>query len=75
MNETEPRNNAWKQAVDWIMLGHEENVGDATCKALLCWLAEAPAHRQAYEQARILWTLTGLMPNHDEQGDLRPGDV
>lgn len=68
MTETE-RGNAWKLAVDWVMREHEEALDDAAREALRRWLAEAPAHRQAYEQARTLWLIAGLVPTADERGN------
>lgn len=63
------RGSAWEQAVDWVMQEHEEALDDSAREALRRWLAEMPAHRQAYEQARTLWLITGLLPASDERGD------
>lgn len=59
----------WQRAVDWLIQEHEDTFDDAARKALLLWLAEAPAHRRAYEDARRLWLLTGLVPTADENAD------
>ncbi len=67
-------NAAWRQAVDWIVREHDESFDDAARRALLLWLAEAAAHRQAYEEARRLWLLTGMVPTADEQDEPPPGD-
>jgi len=75
MTETERREAAWKQAVDWLMREHEESFDDRAREALRSWLAAAPAHRKAYEQARTLWLVTGLVPTGDEQSDPPPDDA
>lgn len=62
----------WQEAVGWVMREHEESLDDAAREALRQWLAEVPAHRQAYEQARTLWLITGLVPTADEQNDPPP---
>jgi ferric-dicitrate binding protein FerR (iron transport regulator) len=57
------------------MREHEESLGDAARNALRDWLAEVPAHRQAYEQASTLWLVAGLAPTADEQqSDPSSGD-
>ena len=67
MTETERGDAVWQQALDWIMREHEKSL-DTVARSDLCdWLAEAPAHQQAYEQARTLWLVTGLVPTADEQ--------
>lgn len=60
---------AWKQAVDWIMREHESSFDDAMRASLHRWLAESPAHQSAYQQARTLWLVTGLIPMADERDD------
>ena len=70
MAENESVDLAWKQAVDWIMREHEQPLDDAAQERLRHWLAQAPAHRNAYEQARALWLITGLMPTADEEDNL-----
>lgn len=74
MTEIECSDVVWKQAMDWIMREHEEPLDDAACAALRDWLVQAPSHRQAYEQARTLWLVTGLVPTDDEQNDPPSGD-
>ncbi len=64
----------WNTALDWVMREHEEPLDDKTHTALCCWLAEAPEHRQAYEQARTVWLMTGLVPTVDEQTETSSGD-
>ncbi|MFC6632701.1 FecR/PupR family sigma factor regulator [Microbulbifer taiwanensis] len=68
MTDIECGDAAWNQAVDWLMREHEESLDDAAREALIDWLA-SPAHRKAYEQARTLWLVTGLVPTSDEQSD------
>lgn len=60
---------AWNRAVAWIMLEHESPLDDAACAALRHWLSESPAHQKAYQQARTLWLITGLIPATDELDD------
>jgi ferric-dicitrate binding protein FerR (iron transport regulator) len=74
MIDTEHGDAVWKQALEWIMREHEELLDDAARNALRDWLAETPVHRQAYDQARTLWLVTGLVPTADEQNDPPPGD-
>lgn len=75
MTDTEHSDAVWKQALGWIMREHEDLLDDAARNTLHDWLAEAPAHRQAYDQARTLWLVTGLVPTADEQNDdPPPGD-
>lgn len=75
MTETEHSDEkAWEQAVDWIMREHEGSLDEMSCLELRNWLAEAPAHRKAYEQARSLWLITGLIPTVDEQNYSSPDD-
>lgn len=74
MTDTEHGDAVWKQALEWIMREHEELLDDAARNALRDWLAEAPVHRQAYDQARTLWLVIGLVPTADEQNDPLPGD-
>ena len=72
--EIESGDVVWEQAVGWIMREHEEAFDEAMRQSLRRWLAEAPTHRQAYEKARTLWLITGLVPTADEQNDL-PSDT
>jgi ferric-dicitrate binding protein FerR (iron transport regulator) len=65
---------AWKQAVDWIMQEHESSFDDAARATLRHWLAESPMHQKAYQQARTLWLVTGLIPALDERDDLSSGN-
>lgn len=74
MTETERGDVVWKQALDWVMREHEEPLDDAACAVLRDWLAEAPIHRQAYDQARTLWLVTGMVPTAEEQNDPPSGD-
>lgn len=74
MTETEHGDVIWKQALDWIMREHEEPFDAAARTALRDWLAETPAHRQAYDQARTLWLITRMVPTADEQSDPPSGE-
>ncbi len=61
------RDPAWEQAMDWVMREHEQGALTASEQAALQhWLIAAPAHRNAYEQARHLWLLTGMLPDNDK---------
>jgi transmembrane sensor len=49
----------WQQALDWLLLIHEQHL-DATQHApLQAWLAVDPRHRQAYARAERTWLLSG----------------
>jgi transmembrane sensor len=74
MTEIERGDTVWQQAMDWIMREHEGLLDDVTRQELQHWLVAAPAHGQAYEQARTLWLITGLVPTADEQSDSPAGD-
>ena len=74
MTEIKRGDAVWQQALDWIMREHEQPLDKAACNALRNWLAQAPSHRQAYDQARTLWLLTGLIPTADEQNNPPPAD-
>jgi ferric-dicitrate binding protein FerR (iron transport regulator) len=50
----------WQAAIGWVMLEHECQPG--TREALREWLARDPAHRPAYDEAALVWLLTGLIP-------------
>lgn len=65
MIKSEDDDVAWHQAVAWIMREHEGVLDGEALESLRCWLAEAPKHRQVYEQARMLWLITGLLPATD----------
>lgn len=57
------RDPAWEQAMDWVMREHEQGgLNTAEQRALNDWLAAKPAHGKAYEEARRVWLLTGLLP-------------
>lgn len=74
MTNTERGDVIWQQAMDWIMREHEELLDDALHQEFRHWLTAAPAHAQAYEQARTLWLIAGLVPTVDEQSDSSSGD-
>jgi ferric-dicitrate binding protein FerR (iron transport regulator) len=57
-----PQNDAmWQAALGWVMALHE-SADQGLRDKLAAWLAEDPAHRVAYEEARRVWLLTGLVP-------------
>lgn len=57
---------AWQRAVDWIMREHESSFDNLARVELSEWLAEDPVHRKAYQEARTIWLITGLIPAADE---------
>lgn len=69
MTEIKRGDAVWQQALDWIMREHQQPLDNTARNALQDWLAQAPAHRQAYDQARTLWLVTGLIPTADEQNN------
>ncbi|WP_435105202.1 FecR/PupR family sigma factor regulator [Arhodomonas sp. AD133] len=56
----------WREALDWVMREHEDALDERELARLRAWLAESPAHREAHEQARRLWLITGLVPPSDD---------
>lgn len=53
----------WDIAWSWVMHQHERQTFDAAVEAELArWLAADPTHRQAYDKARRLWLMAGLVP-------------
>ncbi|WP_008737421.1 FecR/PupR family sigma factor regulator [Isoalcanivorax pacificus] len=61
------RDPAWEQAMDWVMREHEQGALDASDQRTLHdWLAAAPAHQKAYQEARRVWLLTGMLPGEGE---------
>ncbi|HIV69870.1 MAG TPA: DUF4880 domain-containing protein [Candidatus Aquabacterium excrementipullorum] len=46
----------------WVMRQHEQPMGEAEAAHLSEWLAASALNRQAYEQARQVWRLTGEGP-------------
>lgn len=48
----------WQAALDWVLAPPDSR----SAAQLQDWLARDPAHRQAYEEARRVWLLTGLLP-------------
>lgn len=67
MTEIECGDVLWRQALDWVMREHQEPLDEAACTALHDWLAQAPAHRRAYDQVCALWLATGLIPTAEER--------
>nr|WP_163500600.1 DUF4880 domain-containing protein [Halomonas socia] len=56
----------WQAALDWSMRMHDGDLEDAERAQLHAWLAASPNHREAFQEAERLWTLTGLVPPKDE---------
>ena len=52
----------WQAALGWVMALHESPDDESLRDKLAAWLAQDPAHRTAYEEARRVWLLTGLVP-------------
>ena len=59
------REAAWQDAMAWVMRQHEQPLGEAEATHLSEWLAASALNRQAYEQARQVWRLTGAQPPAD----------
>ncbi|MTV36740.1 DUF4880 domain-containing protein [Duganella radicis] len=57
----------WQAALDWVLSAQQHPPDAATATALAAWLAAAPAHRIAYEEASRVWLLTGLVPPSGKQ--------
>ncbi|WP_219267437.1 FecR domain-containing protein [Pseudomonas sp. Xaverov 259] len=47
------------QARDWLLLLTSGRATVADAKALQAWIAQSPAHAQAFEQAKLLWRQLG----------------
>ena len=56
---------AWQDAMTWVMRQHEQALAEADLVRLDEWLAASALNRQAYEQARQVWQLTGAQPPDD----------
>jgi ferric-dicitrate binding protein FerR (iron transport regulator) len=52
----------WQAALDWVLSAQQQPLDASAASSLAAWLAEAPAHRTAYEEASRVWLLTGLVP-------------
>lgn len=63
---------AWQTALSWVMALHESPQDARLREELAAWLNESPVHRSAYEEARRVWLLTGLVPPLD--AELEDGD-
>lgn len=61
----------WQAAWHWVQREHEGPWQPQDRAALTEWLAQGQDHRQAYDDARQLWLLAGLMP---PAGDAPPVD-
>lgn len=48
-----------EQAVDWVLLAESGELTEAESRALEDWLAADPAHRKAFDKARLLYSDTG----------------
>lgn len=72
MTDNERHDPVWDRALDWIMREHDESFDESEREALHRWLAESPTHQNTYEEARVLWLATGLIPSSDEQSDPEP---
>lgn len=60
-----PRDDAdavWDAAVGWVMREHGQPLDATGLAERQAWLAQSPEHHAAYEEARYLWLLTGLVP-------------
>ncbi len=62
MNSTPASEALWQIALDWVLLQHDGELGSAAQAELAAWLAAAPAHRTAYDEASRVWLAAGLVP-------------
>jgi len=53
-------------AIGWVMARNDAPGDAAVREGLAAWLAADAAHRAAYEEARKVWLLTGLLPAQAE---------
>lgn len=60
---------AWQAALGWVMALHASPQDARLREGLAAWLGESPLHRGAYEEARRVWLLTGLVPPLDAEPD------
>jgi ferric-dicitrate binding protein FerR (iron transport regulator) len=56
----------WSAAWEWA---RRERLDETATSRLIQWLAADPAHRKAYDKARRLWLLAGLVPPVNDFGD------
>jgi len=54
-----PADPVHEQARDWLLLLTSGRATVADVKALQAWVAQSPAHAQAFEQAKLLWRQLG----------------
>ncbi len=62
----------WTEALDWLLRlnAPEHNVQDAA--EFAAWLNQSDAHRDAYQQAKHVWTLTGALTPPAGHGASQP---
>jgi ferric-dicitrate binding protein FerR (iron transport regulator) len=52
----------WQAALDWLLLQHEQAFSDIDQLAFSTWINANVAHQRAYDEAKRVWQLTGLLP-------------
>jgi len=52
----------WETAVGWLVREHEQPLDASALAERQAWLEQSPQHCEAYEEARHVWLLTGLIP-------------
>jgi transmembrane sensor len=69
MDATNPADQHWQTAMDWLLRQHESDLAAqqdgapaAAPAGLAEWLAADPALRAAFREASRVWLLTGLVP-------------
>lgn len=67
MTNSRENDPVWQSALDWVLCAQRQPLDAETASALAAWLAQAPAHRKAYEEASRVWLLTGLVPPADNE--------
>ena len=64
--DTPEHDEVWSQALDFVMSLHETPEDLELRQKLALWLSEHPSHQEAYQQAEMIWALTGQVePQYD----------
>lgn len=65
--DTHEHDDVWDSALNFVMALHESPEDPQLRQNLARWLSEDPSHPEAYQQAEMIWALTGQV---DAQYDL-----
>jgi ferric-dicitrate binding protein FerR (iron transport regulator) len=69
MTNSSENDPVWQAALDWVLCAQRQPLDAATAASLSTWLAQDPAHGQAYEKASRVWLLTGLIPPSQNESE------